>query len=1404
MIPIISIGITTITIIAIVLIGMGAWEAIVHRNMGAMSKRVIAGLAIYVIFVPLLKFSYQAPPPLGNADEIYNSTVGALCSATGGTTAELGQKPGSLFVEKGVAVSSAIWAGITGSPLIYIPIAWCFIAWALALAKGGTWLDAGGKFVFWLLIWAIVAGPITSGFGMMMLKTGGEIAASVMTALKPSPNSAVKPVIPPEVGWINEAKSSAELPAQIKTKTIPFISSVQRALPANEYRTFMNEGALSLQSSKLLDKIYYTSVSGKMEDGSAGIQAAMPHSFQTKYICCDVNVSRYVEENFINNANELVDGKGITVGFISIGKNAALDIKTKYMALKTTKTAEVDRLIDANKDNAFLVAKYSVLKLNISRYEPPNERRLNETANLYEDIITSIKDYYLKAHNERPEVLTGRKGADPDALGMLFLTPAGTTAIALANDTINTYNQAEQAKVLKNPAYIPVLLSQITSADPLAEYSKAPPIKEALSINDTVDTKSSGSSGWNIVKAFFTLLIQTFAESGMAVGMLLIKVLVLLLGPIIMQLGVFASALGIFILCAAYPLAAYASLFPGRWTILLDWTKGVMWVMAWLPIMFLGMSLCAFNVSDISALATIALNSLPFISGATKVIGSAAGNAVPGIFNTGTITESYMLSIMGIGIVMASPMVANLIFNPGLNGIAGLAGMMMQTVGKTVGAGAAGLAPVGALAGKGAGAALKGIDTITSGKASAAVESISRGVNTGNIGGGGFTESLKRSIMRPGGRGGGDSQEDGAYEAAVAAKNTIQGAVGKVTGSSDPSSSPTLFQRAGNTAASAASSLTTAAAYGGSAMGEEQQRQFGQQIAKLKSMVSTQGPTPLSDRISQAIVAGSQGNILGASSMAQGHGAHVSNSDFRGAGGGGRGEGGGRGVGAGSGAGSAAGVGAGDESQPGMTPKNPPTLHPEIQKAKGLQRGVDSLKKGESANKNQRGKSLNDSKEAQIQAEKALEGDMLNGVESDYQAGFQHLDSAMHHALASGDHAQMAKTASAFMSHANEYIKANGDTQTTRGQLAAGLATASVAAAAHAHAVTGGQGAGVNVAAASTPELRQEAQLQATEGIKSLQNSRMAPLDAVKTARDTMSHALQSGDRDTINAAQSAMLSSTARIMDLPDSDPAKNEGMAIAASAYRMSSMGPSGSIQPMDMNVSPAGNEQATPRQTGAPPGSAEYREYAGNAQNMANIMKGAKEVRPNDVQSGVKNSQAALAIARQAESPGHIIETGQAVEQIAQAATRMDATAPETATTQMDVAETLSATATGYDQAAAIYDTYASDLMTSSEQAVKEGGEGGAATGKRLRMQAEQNMARAGQMRSSAQTLRRQSVSMANRAYLSARTATAVQGTEVASATLSNVGSRMQALIGSDEEQESEQSPIDRETVTNDYAP
>jgi hypothetical protein len=29
-------------------------------------------------------------------------------------------------------------------------------------------------------------------------------------------------------------------------------------------------------------------------------------------------------------------------------------------------------------------------------------------------------------------------------------------------------------------------------------------------------------------------------------------------------------------------------------------------------------------------------------------------------------------------------------------------------------------------------------------------------------------------------------------------------------------------------------------------------------------------------------------------------------------------------------------------------------------------------------------------------------------------------------------------------------------------------------------------------------------------------------------------------------------------------------------------------------------------------------------------------------------------------------------------------------------------------------------------------------------------------------------------------------------------------MQALIGSDEEQESEQSPIDRETVTNDYAP
>jgi len=141
---------------------------------------------------------------------------------------------------------------------------------------------------------------------------------------------------------------------------------------------------------------------------------------------------------------------------------------------------------------------------------------------------------------------------------------------------------------------------------------------------------------------------------------------------------------------ALYPLFALLALWPGRWRILTDWCRALMWVLLWAPLVSLGYSFKN--------------------AGAVLTQGSGFGSALP-------LPGHTILALIGCCIVIMAPPIANAVLAPcyatlarmgavvygtgfRLLGTAAEIGLAATVVGLAAGAGAAGGA--GALAGGGA------------------------------------------------------------------------------------------------------------------------------------------------------------------------------------------------------------------------------------------------------------------------------------------------------------------------------------------------------------------------------------------------------------------------------------------------------------------------------------------------------------------------------------------------------------------------------------------------------------------------------------------------------------------------------------------------------------------------------
>jgi len=1326
-----------VDLLTIGLICWGVWEITVNRSVGGFLSRAVTAIALFSIFNAVVPQMLGTPPVSGgdsvSAKTLYDNSVGLILNKVPGMVGQT-TYPGLSLIEKGVSISQAIWSGIVTSKLIFLPIAWCLITWAIEIARGAGWMAIGTKLLFLTLLLAIVAGPVNRGLPAEVFRITSSVVGAVCTAIVTPKADPPKDEQGKPQQWtkmlVGLASNNAKTPTGLTSLTAPYIGSCERSMNATNLGQLQGANYLGRAADSLVANLWFVS-QGPEADPKEFLNLATPIENRYDLLFTELEANEFVRRHYMDSDNTVFDAAKSKVGYIKIGATAnPTDIIAEEY--NRQRTQFIDKLKETNKQLLATNGNPDIISANTQRiaaagnYKPPTVLPVS-TIPALSKVRAFVDKYTEMTLRYKSDVIPKFEALDPDAWTILWLTPEGRTELGKITETPPTSADGTAS----GPGKV-----SFPTDDYYRDWAGNESILNAMGRNEqSATTQEPSMSIWNIwqtIKSLIAMFFVALAEGGMALTMLVLKLIVLLLAPLALYAGLFMVSVGIFICCCAYPIAAFMSLFPGRWAILLDWTKGVMWCMTWIPIMLVGMSLCEFSVDDIHACISAVIGAIPGFAAykSAAVSGVAGGASLTTLFpnfpteymQPGLVTTSFISTVVGIFLICASPMVANLVFNPGIAGISSLTtSIISQVAGKVAGAAAAPLLAAGAGAAAGMKAAAAGASKLTQAdqaKKLANTGGIQRTAAAGSgVSGGAGLKSIAKTL------GGSSADIEGISKAASATESVSFGS--KV-----------------------ASALATGATAGAQTMGNALANQAKRQIQGLKSMVSPEGITPAAARFSQAAAAAVRGDLLGAESFAKGHGEHTSDSDFVGkGGGGGRGE------------------APATADKPGAGTVRPAKGHrPEvasaIQRMQGAQAAKEQLAHGANSPEASRAQQMKNLHERGVEANEATRDGNLT-------AASNRAFGSMEAGLMGGHTAHAGLAAAKFLKKYDEEKsqgQAEGKTVADR-SMESGMADHAMGA--HRQEVESqAKSRGIDIpstpaiSAAGSPEERSRYEAVAAGHIA---NYDADSPGAGKTANQALVAAKRSGNESMVRMAQALVSEAAFDACEKQDSDPFKNE--ALRDAAVGMSLAAPA----PASVEGSPSMEQ---PADSGGP-GSEQYQTMMSSAQNGDRLLASSRQPDGGLVRSTMGVARQALSSARSDNNPAHIAESGALIHRTASMASRLPSSHPDTPSTQMEAADCLMDAASGCEQAAEIHGAYSSDLIHAAHEAPDP------QQASQLSHQAEVHFQRQVQLRAQSTAFQGAATSMARTAVQSARVGAAIGGVQ-RMATLNQVYHRAEPLL------------------------
>lgn len=1348
-----------VDLLTIGLIAWGVWEILFNRNVGGFLTRAVSAIALFSIFNAVVPAMLGTAPSIGgdatSARAIYDNSVGLILNKVPGMIGAdtsgtgTGTLPGEALVKKGVDISTAIWAGIINTKIIFLPIAWCLITWAIEIARGAGWIAVGGKALFLTLLLSIVAGPVNRGLPAEVIKISSAVVSGVCNAIvNPADKGGEKPK--DEQGKPQEwtrplvalSNNNAKPPTGLTSLASPYIGSCERSLTGETLKQLQKANFIGQAADGLVANLWYVSPSPDA-DPKDFLNLATPIENKYDVLFTEVEADEFIRRHYMDADNTVFDAAKSKVGYIKIGASAnpseliAQEYERQRQAfIQKLEKANAD--LDSTNGNPDIIAANRMRIKAAQNYKPPTALPVS-TIPVLAKVRSFIDNYTEMTLRYKQDVLPRFEALDPDAWTILWMTTAGRAELGKIRETPATPGTTGAPVPTPGPEAGKQIFN---TSDYYREWAGNENIFNSMARNEqsatTQEPAGSFFNIWQTIKSLIYMFFVALAEGGMALAMLALKLLVLLLAPLVLYAGLFAVSVGMFIVCCAYPIAAFMSLFPGRWAILLDWTKGVLWCMTWIPIMLVGISLCEFNADQITSNLNAVLGSIPGLGAVKSTVtgaaaaGSASASMFPGFpsqyMSPGLITTELVSTIVGIFMICASPMVANLVFNPGIAGISSLTtSMISQVTGTVAGLAAVPLLAAGAGVAAGAKGALAGASKLTQAdqakKLAAAGGDIQRNTPAGSgVSAGAGLQSISKALGGAGAEG---------ISKAASAFSSIPGA----------------------------SRLATGVVAGAQAMGGALESQMKRQLQGLKSMVSPEGITPTAARFSQAAAAAVRGDLLGAQSLAKGHGEHTSDSDFAGRSGGRGGSGGDRGdQGTKPGAGTIAPApGAKPEIAAALAAKKEPH-----ERALGAKAAETMLAGGRSPD-GLTGASAARDDSLRYGAESLAAAKNGNVSGAAYSAG-----EAMKAALSSGDAGLAGHAASRFLkAHESEVEQAKGTGKVipSRAQEMGMADYAMSAQRSEVQSQASARGVSVpettNISPVNSDEDKLKHESIAAHHIANYDSSDPQTWGSSGKA---LVAAMRSGDPGLISQAR-ALVGETAQQACQMDAGNPYKEG-ALRDAGVGLAVAGPTDDAPSMPMMDLPADSGGA---------GSQQYQTMMASAQSGERILASQRQ-RPDPglMRSTLGVARLALASARNDNNPAHIAEAGALVHRTASMAAKLPPSHPDTPSIQMDAADSLMDASVGCEQASQIHESYTADLMRSAGEAPP-----GSTEQKQLTDQSEVHFQRHVQLRGKSSALQFDATKMAREAVSSARVGAAIGGSQ-RMGTLNQVYNRAEPIL------------------------
>jgi len=1316
-----------VDLLTIGLIGWGVWEITVNRNVGGFLTRAVSAIALFSIFNAVVPQMLGTAPSVGgdstSAKALYDNSVGLILTKVPGMVGT-NTYPGLSLVQKGVDISQAIWSGIVSTKLIFLPIAWCLLTWALEIARGAGWLAIGGKALFLTLLLAIVAGPVNRGLPAEVFKISSTVIAGVCTVIVDPKAEKTKDVQGKPQQWtqmlVGLSSNNAKAPTGLTSLSSPYIGSCERSLTASSLSQLQQANYLGRAADAIVANLWYVSQSPEA-DPKDFLNLATPIENRYDLLFTELEADDFVRRHYMDSDNTVFDAAKSKVGYIKIGAaaNPSDIISEEY---DRQRQQFIEKLNDTNRQLAETNGNPDIIAANTQRmeaalkYKPPTVLPVSTIPALTKarSFIDNYTDMTLRY---KKDVLPKFEALDPDAWTILWLTPAGRTELGKITEAPATPPAGSGAPTPSPEAGKTIY----TTDDYYREWAGNESILNAMARNEqsaaTQEPSMSIMNLWQTIKNLIAMFFVALAEGGMALALLLMKLVVLLLAPLALYAGLFMVSVGIFVCCCAYPIAAFMSLFPGRWAILLDWTKGVMWCMTWIPIMLVGISLCEFSAEDIHACINAVLAAIPGFAGYKSAVASgvAGGASITTLFpgfpseymSPGLVTTSFISTIVGIFLICASPMVANLVFNPGIAGISSLTtSMISQVAGKVAGAAAVPLLAAGAGAAAGAKALTAGAAKLTQ------------------------ADQTKKLAAA-----GGDIQRTSPAGSGVTAGSGLQ-SISKALGGSSPGIEAISKASSALQSIPGASRVATGVMAGAQAMGGALESQAKRQLQGLKSMLSPEGITPAAARFSQAAAAVVRGDLLGAESFAKGHGEHTSDSDFVGRGGG---KGGGR------------GETPTTADKPGSgtvrsAASNLPTVSAAMERMEGAQAAKEQLAHGSTL--------TDDARKPYIDA-CGKRGAESNDASRDgnLSAATNRAHESMAAGLMGGSPTHAGLGAANFLKKYDEE-KTQGATDgvpVANRAMESGMAQHAMGA--HRQEVDRqAKGLGLDIpqtpaiSAAATPEDRSRYEAAAAGHIAAY-DDHSGP-GAGRIANQALVAAKRSGNESMIRMAQAQVASSAFQACEMPKSDPFKNEAIHDAAVGMAIASPDPS--------PAEASGSDFSMPADSGGQ-GSEQYQSWMNSAQSGDRILSSSRQPDGGLLRSTMGVARQAHVAARNDNNPAHIAESGALIHRTASMTSRLPASHPDTPATQMEAAECLMEASTGCEQAAEIHGAYSTDLIHAAQETQDP------QQASQLTHQAEVHFQRQVQLRAQSSAFQGAATGLARTAVQSARVGAAIGGVQ-----------------------------------------